>query len=316
MDSQVLVSVAMISYKHAKYIRQALESVLEQNVNFKYEIIIGDDCSEDGTKEILMEYKKKYPDIIFPIINEKNLGASVNSYNVQLNCKGKYITTLESDDFWCNKDKLKRQVEYLEKHPEIAAVGSNYYNVDENGEKPVVALSKFEVNKIYYMNDYMYHGFRIHGNTLMRRNNFPLTNENYKKVRFCTPTMGDVFTRCLLYDQGGIYVFPEIMMCHRDGRENVTSFTYQSHNNAMKYTHMLKDITDNMNIYFGGKYDFTPKVCTRLATLYLASLTGKLKIDKKEYRDFKKSLQMKYRLLTNISILYFCGYKLKKKLVK
>jgi glycosyltransferase involved in cell wall biosynthesis len=78
VEEQPLVSVWMITYNHEKYIRQSLESVLMQKTTFKFEIVIGEDCSTDGTRIIIQELEKQYPTIIKPIYHKKNVGAMRN----------------------------------------------------------------------------------------------------------------------------------------------------------------------------------------------------------------------------------------------
>ena len=96
--SEILLSIAVITYHQENYIRQALDSILMQNVNFKYEIIIGEDCSQDNTRIILLEYHEKYPNRFQLILRDKNVGATKNLYDVLMNCHGKYIALLDGDD--------------------------------------------------------------------------------------------------------------------------------------------------------------------------------------------------------------------------
>src|SRR5436190_4146624 len=92
------VSVLMMTYNHAKYIRQAIESVLMQKVNFAYEIIIGEDFSPDGTRDIVVEYQQRYPDLVRALLTERNIGASENWRRVVGATRGEYVATLEGDD--------------------------------------------------------------------------------------------------------------------------------------------------------------------------------------------------------------------------
>jgi len=117
--SEPLVSVKMITYNHAQYIRKAIEGVLQQKVDFPIELLIGEDCSTDGTREIVFDYQRKYPDIIKVITSEKNVGAKQNSLRTTKACKGKYIAFCEGDDFWQNENKLALQINAIggkEKH--------------------------------------------------------------------------------------------------------------------------------------------------------------------------------------------------------
>jgi glycosyltransferase involved in cell wall biosynthesis len=116
----------MITYNHAPYIAQAIEGVLKQKVNFPIELVIGEDCSTDGTREIVFEYQKKYPDIIRVITSDKNVGGKKNSYRTMKACRGKYIAFCEGDDYWHHPSKLQKQVDYMESHPECGLVYSSY----------------------------------------------------------------------------------------------------------------------------------------------------------------------------------------------
>ncbi len=124
-----LVSVNMITYNHAPYIAQAIEGVLQQKTNFAFELVIGEDCSTDRTREVVFEYQKKYPDIIRVITSEQNVGARKNSYRTEKACRGKYIAFCDGDDYWHNPYKMQKQVDYLESHPECVMVhsDSDYY---------------------------------------------------------------------------------------------------------------------------------------------------------------------------------------------
>lgn len=127
-----LVSVSMITYNHAPYIAKAIEGVLMQRTNFPIELVIGEDCSSDGTREIVLEYKKNHPDIIRVITSDKNVGAKKNGYRTKAACRGKYIAFCEGDDYWHHPEKLQKQVDYLENHPECGLVHSDYdvYHVE------------------------------------------------------------------------------------------------------------------------------------------------------------------------------------------
>lgn|GEM_PF-3226942 len=115
-----LVSVAMITYNQAEYITQAIESVLMQATNFPVELVIGEDCSTDATRGIVQEYAARHPDIIRPILHAQNMGMGRNAASVFQSCRGKYIAVLEGDDYWTDKHKLMRQVEFMEREPDCA----------------------------------------------------------------------------------------------------------------------------------------------------------------------------------------------------
>lgn len=117
------VSVAMISYNHAAYIAQAVESALNQETSFPFEVVVGDDVSTDGTREILLGLQKRYPDRLRLLFHEKNLGnmGKPNFMAVFNACRGEYFAFLDGDDYWNSRGKLQMQVDALEQNPDWSA---------------------------------------------------------------------------------------------------------------------------------------------------------------------------------------------------
>lgn len=133
--TEPLVSVKMLTYNHAPYIAQAIESVLMQKTTFPFELVIGEDCSTDGTREIVFDYARRYPEIIRVVTSDKNVGALQNSVRCSRVLRGKYIAWCEGDDYWHRDDKLQLQVDYLETHPECGLVYSDYDQYDVKSQK-------------------------------------------------------------------------------------------------------------------------------------------------------------------------------------
>lgn len=128
------LSVILITYNHEKYIEKALDSVLSQVTDFPFEIVIGDDCSPDDTKNIIKEYRDKYPDIIRIVHREKNTGRpTLNVYETTMKCRGDYLAYLEGDDYWTDSDKLQKQMDFLNEHPEYIACTHSHKMIDDNG---------------------------------------------------------------------------------------------------------------------------------------------------------------------------------------
>ena len=131
MDGRVLVmqsrnkpqvAVFMVTYNQAKYIEQSIEGVLMQQTDFPFKVFIGDDCSTDGTRDICLRYKEKYPDKIELILQEKNLGSVANTRSVFPYCfaYGDYTAMCEGDDYWTDPLKLQKQIDFLEANPDFA----------------------------------------------------------------------------------------------------------------------------------------------------------------------------------------------------
>ena len=126
------VSVVIATYNQEKYIRHTLESVVSQKINFEIEVLVGDDCSTDGTAAIVREFAEKYPDIIVPFIREKNLGMGGNIADLVFRTSGEYVAFIEGDDYWIDNHKLQKQVDFLDSHPDYVACFGLCQIVDEN----------------------------------------------------------------------------------------------------------------------------------------------------------------------------------------
>jgi len=129
-----LVSVWMITYNHENYIREAIDSILMQEVDFDYEIVIGEDCSTDGTREILLEYAEQYPEKFKLLLHDKNIGIVDNMLTTFKACSGKYVAMLEGDDAWGDTTKLQKQVDFLEENPKYVVAYHNIELVTPDGE--------------------------------------------------------------------------------------------------------------------------------------------------------------------------------------
>ena len=114
------LSVAMITYNHKRFIGQAIESVLAQKVNFDYELVIGEDCSTDGTRSVILDFQRRYPERIVCLLRERNIGAMRNLSGTIAACRGQYLAILEGDDYWSCTSKLQKQVDFLDAHPDWA----------------------------------------------------------------------------------------------------------------------------------------------------------------------------------------------------
>lgn len=126
LTKEPLVSVVMTTYNHEPYIARAIEGVLMQKTCFPIELIIGEDCSTDRTREIVIDYQKNNPDIIRVITAEENVGLFENERRMHRFLRGKYVAFCEGDDYWTHPKKLQMQVDIMESNPEIGLVHSGY----------------------------------------------------------------------------------------------------------------------------------------------------------------------------------------------
>lgn len=131
------VSVSIITYNHENYIRDAIDSVLAQKTDFSFEIIIGDDFSDDATVDILKSYQQKYSDIIHLILHPKRyegVPGRLNNITNLYACRGEYVALLDGDDYWLDENKLQTQVDFLEANPEFNVIASDALKIDTSGE--------------------------------------------------------------------------------------------------------------------------------------------------------------------------------------
>ncbi|RYZ58546.1 MAG: glycosyltransferase [Chitinophagaceae bacterium] len=114
------ITVWITAYNHEKYIAASLESVLNQQTTFTYEIVLGEDCSTDGTRDIVLDYHAKYPDKFRLLLPEKNLGMLPMFKATYEMCTGRYLAFLDGDDYWTDPLKLQKQVSFLEGNPDYS----------------------------------------------------------------------------------------------------------------------------------------------------------------------------------------------------
>lgn len=139
MKENILVSICCQTYNHVNYIEECLNGFLMQKTNFKFEILLRDDASFDGTTNIVKEYSNKYPDIINPLIyteNQFKKGVSPLLDNIK-RAKGKYVAICEGDDYWTDPEKLQKQIDILENDESIGLVHTNYLIYNQSTKKIV-----------------------------------------------------------------------------------------------------------------------------------------------------------------------------------
>ena len=130
----IKLSIIVPTYNHERYIEECINSILMQDINFTYEVLIGEDCSKDNTAQVLRGLENRLPAeyTIFYRENNMGMGKTGNAWDLQCRARGEYILTIEGDDFFLDKEKIKKQVEFLDNNPDFIAVTHNCKVVDEN----------------------------------------------------------------------------------------------------------------------------------------------------------------------------------------
>ena len=153
---ELMVSISMVTYNQEQYIEEAIINALNQKVNFNFELVISDDCSNDNTPLIIESIIKRHPKskLIRYVRHKKNNGMIENFlWNIN-NCKGKYIAICEGDDYWSDKNKLQMQVDFLENNKDYVLTHTNVFTLNNENKlsqlKPDNYCSK---NNIYNKNE-------------------------------------------------------------------------------------------------------------------------------------------------------------------
>src|SRR6185436_18780588 len=147
------LSVCLITHNHEKFIAQALESALTQQVTFDYEIVVSDDCSTDRTRSIVIDYQQRNPDKIRLASPDKNLGVNRNLAQTIEACRGEYIALLEGDDFWTSPTKLQDQVRFLDSDPECVICFHSVKVFHEDGRAASRVTPRLSHKKISTIED-------------------------------------------------------------------------------------------------------------------------------------------------------------------
>lgn len=246
IDVNPQVSICMITYNQEAYISEAIEGVLMQVTNFPIELIIGEDCSSDHTRQICIEYQSKYPDKITLRLSDDNLGMMKNFIGTLLASKGKYIALCEGDDYWTDPLKLQKQVDFLEANRDFSICFHSVKVKLENNGKLVDDFITQDVatnTDIYDLLD----GNYIHTPSVIFRRNEQVMADIQSLY---TLAIGDYPLHLLNARHGKIYKMSEVMAVYRYGVGVWTSQNVKKDNimiNFMLYNALVGKFTDDIN---------------------------------------------------------------------
>ena len=165
-DVSTKISVGVITYNQESTIRQTLDSILAQKGDFDLELVIGEDCSTDATHAICEEYVSKsqitnHKSQIILLPNTHNLGIMANFARVMKACTGDYVGICAGDDYWCDEQKLQKQLEYFHTHPDVGVVSTSGYKLlvksntlVPNAIAPFEPIDDGDIKKFYFSPDY------------------------------------------------------------------------------------------------------------------------------------------------------------------
>lgn len=172
MVCNIDLSIIILTYNHEHYITHALESVLEQKTNFRYEIIIGDDCSSDDTIRILKRYKQKFPSIINIVLHDFNVGTTKNYCDCVKQSSGNFVTCFGGDDYWICDSKIEFQMKWLRENPSYLGVGHGILIKTDDGKLQGQSPGKKMLGKDVSINDFK------------KDKNYPLPSVIYRNLKY------------------------------------------------------------------------------------------------------------------------------------
>ena len=274
MNNDIMVTVVCPTYNQGKYLRQGLDSILMQRTNFKYEVLIGEDCSPDNTNEILKEYEASHGDIIQIFHREQNLKQSRNVYDLFMRSKGKYIIILDLDDYWTDECKLQKQVDFLETHPEYIGVSHDYMLVDSKGNEIIREgrVIKQYLGKAFTLNDFLEEGFVYQTGTFCYRNIW-LEDRDWSILYKSDRTVVDLTINSILLLRQNIFILPECMSVYRD-IVNDSALNYRSvcaKDRGLDWKAMSEQY-EKLNEFFDGKIDYSLMWCNVVLSYLKAML--------------------------------------------
>lgn len=287
MNINYTVSVRLMTFNHAPFIREAIESILMQKTNFFVEVVVGDDFSTDSTLDILKQYEST-DNIHIKILNRKKgdeywfkrqeRGRLYNFQNILENCTGKYVALLDGDDYWIDPLKLQKQVDFLEENPEFGLCHGNCHFFYDNTEKWQKNANKELSNNTIIKGRKELFYYLLDGSYKIRTATVLFKRELLNKIKPNTQTflMGDTPLWLDLSQLTKFKYFDDVFSVYR-----ISSESASNSKNKIKKLRFKMSMAE-MRLYYCQKYDYI--VNTNLKERYNSSLIT-LKIFDNEYQS-------------------------------
>ena len=254
------VTVFLSTYNQEKYVRKALDSIFMQETSFPYEVVVADDFSTDGTREIILEYQSRHPDVLKTYFTPENVGncqKTVNCFKEGL-FRGEYVTLLEGDDYWLEKDRLQVLVDFLENHPEYAFVSYKEHVVDINGNDIGTTPDKSLWGKRFTIRDFL-DGKSYSDYAGVFRNFYKDEGLKYAPIILASRNVWDFQNMFMIEDHGPVFImdryFGVYLSRNQEGEYNYNSLFKEETRRRDKIA--LAKATEE---FYQGKYDLTPRI--------------------------------------------------------
>lgn len=269
MNDEIMVSICCLVYNHEKYLRKCLNGFMMQKTNFKFEVLIHDDASTDGSADIIREYEKKYPDIIKPIYQKENQyskGVKISWTFQYPRARGKYIAFCEGDDFWTSPYKLQRQFDYMQTNKNVGICVHQVARYSMESK-----FFSFQTNQ-FADRDYSVDEVILGGGGLFGTNSYFLRTKDLLAMPSCFYMKGMGDFQLVVYGTicGGCHFMKEVMSCYRtDVRSSFTDRHKNDLELRIEFCKNKLDMLDRVNEYYGKKYDNSIRQNASVTEYYL-----------------------------------------------
>lgn len=251
INDDIKVTVYCLTYNHEEYIKDTLEGFISQKTSFRYQVIIHDDASTDGTQRIIKKYCQSYPHLLIPILqteNQYSKNVQIFSAFIAPIVKGKYITVCEGDDYWCDTEKLQKQFDIMENNPQYIACVHNTLMINCINNKRKVMFPTGG-NRILKATDVISAGgSTFHTSSLFYRKEYMYIPEN-----FIIPKSGDYSRAIYLALNGDIFYMSDVMSVYRFNVKGSWS-ARQNKESIIERLHRVIEVLNYADAYSNYRY--------------------------------------------------------------
>ncbi len=300
---EMMVSITCVAFNHEDYIHTTLNSFLEQETTFPFEILINDDVSTDRTVEILKGYEHEFPNIIKPVYQKENqYSQGINTMAILFPyIKGKYVAFCDGDDYWIDKKKLQTQVEEMDKHPDIDLSFHPTYRL-EGDERTEVLAKRANCNQIFTVKDSILgHGDFAETASMM----FTARLISSLPEWFDTALPGDYVSEVMGAERGGSLYIDKIMSVYRSGlaegwtTQELKKSTEERQESLTNINDQLRFLDDYLDKKYNAEFN---QVIHEGVWDFVTSVNNNITIKKEMYQQETHSFSLKEKMLW--SLLY------------
>ena len=288
-----MVSVICCAYNQEKYIEDALKGFIIQKTSFAFEVLVSDDASTDSTAEIIRRYEKEYPDLIKPLyLTENQYSKGIYPGALLLKqAKGRYIAFCEGDDYWISEDKLQRQFEALEAHPECDMCAHTALMVRASDQKTIGLIEPRKDDGVLTREEVIVGG----GNYLATNSLFYRVTLQREPVRFAAKYNFDYAMQMHGAMRGGILFLHKTMSAYRRGADNSWTLNMEKHQDKMiRHIHVMIDMLQMVDEDTEHRFSESIAQSRRKYEFQLAGIERDVKrVYSQAFTDLRKAMPFK-----------------------